>query len=317
MKALFWSPVPFARQATEAAVASVEGVELRVVVELDDCLREVGSADLLILGDAPAPVARQVLDAVSAPDSRTRALHFISAGRDGFEQAGIPDDLVVTGQDGAAAPTVAEHAVALLLAVLRQTIAISRNTAERTWDRSTAQRLRSLEGQRVLIVGLGNIGREVATRVRAFGAHTVGLQRTARADDSADELGLISELDAHLAAADVVVLTVALAEETAGMIGAARLALMKPTAVVVNVSRGGLVDHDALAATLADGKLGGAALDVTDPEPFPAEHPLWGAPNVILSPHVAGGGSPATMARIGKRVAERVRELARLSDVPA
>jgi len=309
MKVVFWAKGPFARQATLDALSAVDGVEVELVETLADCLQRIPTSDLLVLGDAPVDEATQIIAAATAPDSRLRALHFISAGRDGFEAAGLPDSLTVSGPVGAAASTVAEHAMALTLAVGRQMIAIARDTAARVWNRGLVTGLRSLEGQRVLVVGLGHVGREYAQRAKAFGATIIGLQRTPRPAPVADELGTIDEIDRYLPSADVVVLTLALTPETRYLIDARRIDLMRDSAVLINVARGGLVDHDALAAALTEGRLHGAGVDVTDPEPLPSEHPLWGAPNTIISPHFAGGGSSAALGRVGQSAADRARTL--------
>ncbi|GGA74580.1 phosphoglycerate dehydrogenase [Pseudoclavibacter endophyticus] len=309
LKVLFWSPTVFAREATLDALDAVEGIETEIVQEIDDCVAGIASADVLVLGDAPPHDARRVVEAIAVSDGRLRAMHFVSAGREGFESVGFPAGVEVTGPTGANAPTVAEHAVALTLAVMRQIGRIAVNTSQGAWDRSLVRKLRSLEGQTALIVGLGHIGREVAIRLRAFGVHTIGLQRRARPDASVNELGNIADLDDYLPRADVVIISAALTAETAGLFGAERFAALPDTAVVINVARGGLVDTDALAAALGAGQLAGAGVDVTDPEPLPEGHPLWTAPGVVISPHIAGGGSPASMARIGESVAACVRGL--------
>lgn len=309
MKILFWSPVPFARAAVLEALDGIDGITTTMVTSLADCVAGIADADVLVCGDAPEADARQVLDAIERPGSRLRALHFVSAGRAGFDRAGLPATLAVSGPGAASAPTVAEHALALLLAVGRQLGAAAGATAAGVWDRSFSRDTRSLEGQTVLIAGLGNIGGEIATRVRAFGARTIGLQRTARPDDRADRLGLLSEIDDVIEEADVIVLSAALGDETEGLLSRERIARCRPNVVVVNVGRGGLVDTDALADALHERTIWGAGLDVTDPEPLPAGHRLWSAPNTIVSAHFAGGGSPASVARVGRSVATCVRDL--------
>lgn len=307
LKVLFWSPNGFAEAATVEALTEVEGIDLEIVRELDDCIDGVAAADVLVLGDAPPPDARRIVEAASAPGSRLRVMHFVSAGREGFQSVGIPDGIAVSGPVGANAPTVAEHAVALTLAVTRQVIAMSRNTATASWDRSLVRRLTSLEGLTAVIVGLGHIGGEVAVRLRGFGVHTIGLQRRPRTDARVDELGRIEDLDDFLPRADVLVISAALAPDTRHLIGAEQLAKLPSTAVLVNVARGGLVDTDALAAALHAGTIAGAGVDVTEPEPLPEGHALWSAPGVVISPHIAGGGSAASMSRIGQSVAGSVR----------
>jgi len=308
MKVLFWSRVPFARVQTLDALAQLDGVEVQLVESLEDTLAAVGDIDLLVTGDAPADEATKVLDALTA-GGRARAIHFISAGRGGFEAAGIPDEIAVTGPVGANAATVAEHAAALTVALHRQIPAIAQATSEGVWAKHLIKDLRSLEGARVLIVGLGHIGREYAARVRAFGAVAIGLQRTSRADDSVDELRRLDELDELLPTADVVAITIAQTAETTGLFDAERIARIQPGAFLINVARGGIVDTNALADALAAGRLSGAAVDVTEPEPLPEGHPLWAAPNVIISPHFAGGGSPMSMRRVGASAADCVRAM--------
>ncbi len=310
LRVLFWSPVPYARDAVLEALQRCEGVEWEMVTEVDACVEKVAGADLLVLGDAPEPVARRVLAAASAEGSALRGLHFISAGRDGFEAAGIPETLEVGGAEGANAPTVAEHALALTLALMRRTGRMAIDTQSRNWDRSHVRALRSLEGQTVLIVGLGRIGGEAALRFRSFGAKVIGLTRTGAPNPEVAEIGRIADLDSYLPTADVVVVTAALTSDTRHLINAERLAAMRESALFINVSRGGLVDHDALANALSAGSIAAAGLDVTDPEPLPSDHPLWESGEVLISPHVAGGGSRAVSERVGRSVEDRVNRLA-------
>ena len=150
------------------------------------------------------------------------------------------------------------------------------------------------------IVGYGQIGREIALRARPFGIRTIAVSRTRKSDDLLDESYTLSELDQALARADIVMLTIALTPETRHLFDRRRLAACKPGVVLINVARGGLVDQQALAAALASGQVGGAGLDVVDPEPLPASDPLWAAPNLIISPHFAGGGSVGQPAAAGR-----------------
>jgi phosphoglycerate dehydrogenase-like enzyme len=135
--------------------------------------------------------------------------------------------------------------------------------------------------------------------VKSFGARVIAVARTARPDDVADRVVASADLHAALAQADALVITAALTEETRGMVGAAALAALKAGAVLVNIARGAIVDTDALIAALRSGHLVAAGLDVTDPEPPPVDHPLWDCPNLIVTPHISGLGSPAVQRRIG------------------
>lgn len=192
------------------------------------------------------------------------------------------DGRVWTSAKGAYAQPVAEHALMLALAVLRE---IPRRVRARSWELD--ERGRSLYGAEVVILGAGGIATELlrllepfdvrATVVRRRDEPVAGAARTVTAEGLADAL----------ARAEVVFVAAALTEGTRGLVGRAELERMPRGGVLVNVARGGLVDSDALVAALESGHLGGAGLDVTDPEPLPDGHPLWTAANCIVTPHVA------------------------------
>lgn len=150
---------------------------------------------------------------------------------------------------------------------------------------------REINGMTWAIVGFGSIGGELARRARACGVEIVGVRRSAVADDRADRMATIDRLPEVLAEADVVVLACPLTPETEGLAGADFFAAMKTDAILVNVSRGPVVDDDALLAALEGGQLATAILDVFDVEPLPDDSPLWDHPRVVLTSHVAGAGS--------------------------
>ncbi|HEY4069316.1 MAG TPA: D-2-hydroxyacid dehydrogenase [Burkholderiaceae bacterium] len=303
MRVVYWARLGLAKEALIAGLGAEPGVELTVVEGLPELLRALPGADGLVLYDAPASQARQVVEQLDQPDASVRWMHFVSAGREGFEAAGLPARTSISGSDGAVAPAVAEHAMALLLALKRRVPDMVRQTAEGRWDRGFTNRAASLEGETVAIVGFGHIGRQLARRLRPFGAHVVVVNRTTQFDDpalaqSCDELLPLSELKRVLARADAVVLTLAQSAETRHLIGRDALAACKRGAILVNVARGGIIDQAALREALESGQLGAAGLDVTDPEPLPDADPLWRAPNLLVSPHFAGGGSKASVARL-------------------
>jgi phosphoglycerate dehydrogenase-like enzyme len=180
----------------------------------------------------------------------------------------------------AMASVVAEHTLMLMLAVYRRLLQLDAAVRSGAWRREEPV-MRELRGKRVGLVGLGYIAREVALRLRAFGADVVYFSRTQH------EPGYIA-LDELLATSDIVSLHVALSPMTRGLIGARELALMKPDAVLINTSRGAVVDQAALFSALREGRLAGAALDVLDPEPPDPSDPLLQLPNVVFTPHNAG-----------------------------
>jgi phosphoglycerate dehydrogenase-like enzyme len=190
--------------------------------------------------------------------------------------------LTFTSAKGAYSQPVAEHALALTLALLRQLPRKSRSTA---WAEQEVGL--SLYGMSVLLVGAGGIGLEIMHLLAPFDPDVTVVRRSADPVPGARRTVTAERLDDVLPDADVVILAAASTHETARMLGADQFAAMKPTAVLVNIARGALVDTDALAAALADGTIDGAGLDVTDPEPLPDGHPLWNEPGCIITSHSA------------------------------
>lgn len=213
-----------------------------------------------------------------------------SAGVDryiGIEGLDAPE-LVFTNMKGMHGPVIAEHVFATLLSLTRNLDAFRAASNDGRWERGAADGMTGLYGRTMLVVGLGGIGTEIARRADAFGMEVLATARTPRTPPAfVDELGVAADLDTLLPRADVVALAVPLTDETRGMIDARRLALMPAGSYLVNIARGPVVDTEALVAALDSGHLAGACLDVTDPEPLPEGHTLWGRPNVVVTPHVA------------------------------
>ena len=159
----------------------------------------------------------------------------------------------------------------------------------------------------VAVIGFGPIGREIGRLLRAFGAHVVAVTRRGRPDPQADEVQPVTNLPAVLARADAIVIAASYDESTHHLIGAREFALCKPNAVLVNIARGGIVDPRALESALRDGRIAGAGIDVTDPEPLPADDPLWDAPNLIITPHYAGACGPLAGERLADLISANLR----------
>jgi phosphoglycerate dehydrogenase-like enzyme len=210
----------------------------------------------------------------------------------------LPAGVALANGRGLRDTSASEHALALILAVQRDVPRWVRQQDRAVWGRRFPA---SLAGRRVLIVGYGSIGAALERRVVACEAEVVRVGRRAR---PADGIEGVDQLRSLLPEADIVVLTVPLTADTRGLIGAAELALMRDGALLVNISRGPVVDT---AALLAEGGRIRAALDVTDPEPLPDNHPLWSLPNVLISPHVGGGGTPMYPRIIREFVREQLR----------
>jgi phosphoglycerate dehydrogenase-like enzyme len=205
----------------------------------------------------------------------------LSAGADAWVGR-VPAGVLLCDGRGVHSASTSEWTVTAILSYLREFPAFARAQAARDWSFRRYAPTPELSGKRVLIVGAGSIGEATADRLRPFDVRLTLVARTAR-----DGVHGIRELPNLLPEADVVVLLVPLTDETRGMVDAAFLARMPDGALLVNAARGPVVDTAALTAELAAGRLG-AAVDVTDPEPLPADHPLWAMPNFLLTPHVAG-----------------------------
>ena len=199
----------------------------------------------------------------------------------GYEYAvdHVPAGVTLCNAQGVHEGSTAELALGLAISALRRIDVAARDMTDGRWDH---QRGASLQGRHVLVVGAGPVGTLIAERFRPLCGEVTVVARTARPGVAA-----VADLPALLPRADVVVLAVPLTPETAGMVDAGFLAALPAGALLVNVARGAVVDTDALVAELARGRIG-AALDVTDPEPLPADHPLWSAPNALVTPHVGG-----------------------------
>jgi phosphoglycerate dehydrogenase-like enzyme len=209
------------------------------------------------------------------------------AGIESFFAAGAIDpSRTWTCAKGIYGPATAEHALALTLAGARR---LHEHARAKTWGHGGGfgAKERRLKGSTVLIIGTGGIGKALADMLGPLGPRILAANRSGAPLDAAERTVAIDQLDEVIGEADFVVVAAALTDETRGLIDAARLDSMKQGAWLINVARGGLVVTDDLVAALRSEHLGGAALDVTDPEPLPEGHPLWDEPNVLITPHVA------------------------------
>ena len=240
-------------------------------------------------GDPPGDVEFWVPTYMFADDARRdqafaalprlRVVQLVSAGADVWVDH-IPSGVLLCDGRGIHGSSTAEWVLTAILSVVREFPRFVRAQDERRWDPTTTD---ELAGKHVLVIGSGDLGENVARRLRAFDAEPTMVARTGR-----DGVHGVDDLPSLLPAADIVVLVIPLTEQTRGLVDAGFLAAMADHALLVNAARGPVVVTDALVAELAAGRLR-AALDVTDPEPPPADHPLWDAPNLLLTPHVGGG----------------------------
>lgn len=224
-------------------------------------------------------------------------LQLPSAGADGYTEKEnyYNQDIRLTNSSGVYGIPIAEHAFGMILSYNRHLQEYAYNKAAKKWNRRYDPK--DFYGSTVGIIGLGDLGREIAKRAKAFGATVLAVKRTVtKAPEYVDHLYPLEEIEEVLTRADYLVLTLPITPKTQGMITEDRLRLMKPDALLVNVGRGAVIDQEALIKALSEGWIGGAALDVTEPEPLPEDSPLWELPNVILTPH-ASGFSPSNAQR--------------------
>ena len=255
----------------------------------EDIGREIGDAGILVLTNR---LCTPELGTALRNAASLRWIHFLTSGIERGLAMGLPAQALVTNAVGIKAPNVAEHALTLLLALVRRLPDLRAAQAERRWARDEMDpKLASLQGMTVCIVGLGAIGREVARKLNAFDARPIGVSRTPADGGDIAPVFPRERIGEALAMSDAVVIATTADASSRHLVGAAEFARVKPGAYLVNIARGEIVDETALVAALRDGRLGGAGLDVTAVEPLPQDSPLWRLPNVIVTPHVAGAGA--------------------------
>lgn len=245
-------------------------------------------------------------------DSPARLVQLGSAGFDDYLGHGLESNagLHLCTARGVMSEPVAEHAIALMLSLVRQLPLHGRDIAEGRWKRADADQYREIAGTTACIVGLGDIGTAIARRCRALGQRVVGVKQRPVPVDWCDEVVGLSDLHAALASADHVFLSVAGGPTTTGLIGHAELEQMKSSAYLYNLSRGSTLDEGALLDALDAGRLAGAGLDVLAEEPPPSTSRVWSTRNLLLTPHV--GGLSALMT--GRLVDLAINNLIRLRD---
>ena len=205
------------------------------------------------------------------------------------EYAGfLPEGILFTSSSGSNSRSVAEHMLTSLMAVCRRLPAYLDSQRSHVWKDEGP--MKTILGGTVLVAGAGHVGSDFAKLCQGLGAKTIGLKRTVSGPvEGFDQVQAMDQLDALLPQADVVALTLPHSPQTVRLINGERIARMKDDAILISAGRGSVLDQDALVRAMTAGKLWGAALDVTDPEPLPENSPLWDVPNLLLTPHVAGG----------------------------
>lgn len=278
-------------------------------------VRSLTSSD----GDGPPEPSAEVMEAIVDAEvylgfgipralfERARRLAWVHSAAAGVASALYPEmrdsPVLLSNSAGVHAVPIAEYVVAGILHFFRGLDVAAEQQRRTAWDKSfyvaEDSPVREVGGARILIVGAGGLGTAVATRMNALGATCVGVRRRPEqgAPDGFSRVVGPGAIDRELPEADVVVLTAPATNESTGMLTAERLELLKPGAILVNVARGSLVDQEALAAALSDGRIRGAVLDVFQKEPLASDSPLWQLRNALLTPHI----SPVSPGRFWPR----------------
>ncbi len=216
-------------------------------------------------------------------------LQLQSAGTNAYLQDVLGPQTLLTNATGAYGLAISEYMVGMVFQIYKKSALYYENQRQKLWkDEGMVQ---SVFGKTVLAIGAGDIGTEFARRMKALGCYTIGVRRKDRSPCEAfDEIHLIDELDSLLPRGDIISLSLPSTPQTRFLLDDRRFHLMRPDAILLNVGRGDVLDTDALIHALNENRLSAAALDVTDPEPLPENHPLWEAKNVYITPHISGGG---------------------------
>jgi phosphoglycerate dehydrogenase-like enzyme len=288
-----------------AQLKPVPGVEVIAVDTEDELAAAVPDAEVLMLPDSHYSAATAQI--LKERAKKLSWIQLLSAGYDAVGRHGYPSNIVVTNAGPAFAPAVATQALGLLLGIQRQFPILIADQKRHAWDKGGArERCTAPVDSTIAVLGFGYIGSEIGRLLQAFGAHVVALTRSVKPHPYADESLSIDALRNVLPRADAIIVALAASPETRHLIGATEFALMKRSAVIVNIARGYIIDGDALGKALRDGTIGGAGLDVTEPEPLPPDNQLWDAPNLIIAPHMAGAPGSVTAKRLAHVVEENV-----------
>ena len=216
-------------------------------------------------------------------------MQLFSAGANAYTEANtFPEKAVLTNATGAYGLAISEYMLGMTLALQKKLHLYRDNQVQGLWQ--DEGNISAISGSKTLVIGLGDIGGSFARKMKALGSYTMGVKRHASAKpDYLDALYLSDQLDDCLPQADIIALSLPETDETRQLLDRRRIGLLKPGAIVLNVGRGSAIDTDALCDALEKGGLGGAGLDVTDPEPLPSGHRLWQMRNALITPHVSGG----------------------------
>lgn len=272
------------RRAAERHPDVAARLEPFVDWDTDNFAESMKTAEILVTWDLPTKDLARV-----AP--KLKWIHIIGAGVEHLcPMDWVPPGVTVVNNKGAHAAKAGEFGLMSVLMLHTHMPAIIGNQRKSVWESLYSS---PIAGRTVLVIGVGSIGGAVARKLRSIGAHVVGVTRHGRATDDVDEMHRTEALDSLLPRADYVFVSTPATPETRNLLDRRRLGLLKRGAGIVNVGRSATMDYDALSDMLRDGRLGGAILDVFDPEPLPADSPLWQVPNLIVTPHISADDGDA------------------------
>jgi phosphoglycerate dehydrogenase-like enzyme len=267
---------------------------------------ETPAEERALVADAPVVTGVEMDESLLAAAESLELFACLYAGvghlpLSAFEERGV----AVTNASGVHGPKIAEYVLGATLTFTQGFHRGWQRTREREWRHFQT---RELQGSTVTVVGLGAIGTTILDRLEPFGVETVGVRYTPEKGGPADEVYGFDDIHEACAGTDFLVLACPLTDQTEGLVDGAVFETVPPEAVVVNVARGPVVETDALVEALRKNDVRGAVLDVTDPEPLPADHPLWTLSNVVITPHNAGD-TPQYYERVADILAENVERL--------
>jgi len=301
MRLVLYAP-SLSRSLLQHRLSAIAGLDLVVVGSAEEASAALETASAIVL---PQNLAAGELSPHIAAAPKLRWVQLLNAGYEDMRRGMVPPAaLVTTGGEGLA-PAVAEHALTLLLALSRRLPACLAAQAAGHWDGDIREQMTSLYARTIIVAGLGPIGLQIARLLQTLGADVIGMSRSGEPRPGIAQVHAIGELGEQVGRADALVAVMPQNDASRGLFDAALFARCKPGMLFVNVGRGSAVVTQDLVAALHAGRLGGAGLDVTDPEPLEPGHPLWTAPNLIVSPHVAGGDGYRHLAEFIGRNVER------------
>jgi D-2-hydroxyacid dehydrogenase (NADP+) len=306
MKVIYFHEVGRPPDDLEQIFVSFPQVSFVLAREAVALTTALGDAEILIVNNRSYTPANAKL--IRDHGRALRWIQFTTSGIDNAAKHGLPAGVVVTNMSGLRAFAVAEHALMLMLALVRRLRVTERARASDYWIREdVTPSMDNLAGKHLVIIGLGEIGQQIARKAKAFDMQVSGVSRTSELLPNFDRVRPRTELIAVCAEADIVAVAAMHDASTDKIISRDVIAAMRPSAYLVNVARGQLIDEPALIEALRDGKLAGAGLDVAATEPLPAGHPFWAMNNVILTPHVGGAGSQGVGGGLASIFADNLR----------